>query len=364
MHRASVDGARLERVRTEVRQLQRELERDRSAQSSREDPIDPIVVGELVALAYPDRVAARRGGEGARYLLRNGRGARLDRPGHLARAPFLAIADLDGEASESRIWLAAPLDEAALRRSGAVGIATERAVVWDAATQQVRATERETLGAIVLKERPHADVTDEEMLAAWLDTIRREGITLLPWSEKAVRLRERLAFAHTIDADAFIDVSDAALAATLETWLAPLLPGVRRLSDLARVDLAAALLDRLPWSTRARLDQLAPTHLEVPSGSRIPIDYADPAAPVLAVRLQEVFGWTETPRIGEGRVLITLHLLSPAHRPVQVTKDLAGFWCGTYFEVRKDLRGRYPRHAWPEDPLTAPATRRAKPRGT
>ena len=364
MHRASVDGARLERVRTEVRQLQRELERDRSAQGSREDPIDPILVGELVALAYPDRVAARRSGEGARYLLRNGRGAKLDRPGQLARAPFLAIADLDGEASESRIWLAAPLDEAALRRSGAAGITTERAVTWDAATQQVRATERETLGAIVLKERPQAEVSDEEMLAAWLDTIRREGITRLPWSEKAVKLRERLAFAYTIDPDAFPDVSDTVLAATLERWLAPLLSGVRRLSDLARVDLAAALLDRLPWSARARLDQLAPTHLEVPSGSRIPVDYADATAPVLAVRLQEVFGWTETPRVGDGRIPLTLHLLSPAHRPVQVTKDLAGFWRNTYFDVRKDLRGRYPRHPWPEDPLNAPATRRAKPRGT
>jgi len=326
--------------------------------------IDPILVGELVALAYPDRVAAHRGGAGARYLLRNGRGARLERPGHLARAPLLAIADLDGDPAESRIWLAAPLDEAALRRASAAGIVTERAVAWDATLQQIRATERETLGAIMLKKRPRTDVTDEEIVSVWLEAVRDEGITLLPWSEKATTLRERLAFAHAIDATTYPDVSDAALLGALEDWLAPMLHGVRRLSDLTRVDLAAALLDRLPWPARARLDLLAPTHLEVPSGSRIPIDYADPSAPVLAVRLQEVFGWTETPRIGEGRVPITLHLLSPAHRPVQVTKDLAGFWKSTYFEVRKELRGRYPRHPWPEDPLSAPASRRAKPRGT
>ncbi|MFM8602518.1 MAG: ATP-dependent helicase HrpB [Gemmatimonadota bacterium] len=364
MHRESVDGARLERVRAEVRLLQRELPRDASAVRARDEAIDPILVGELVALAYPDRGAARRWGEGARYLLRNGRGARLERPGHLARAPFLAIADIDGDPAESRIWLAAPLDEAALRRAGAAGIVTERAVAWDATLQQIRATERETLGAIVLKERPRTDVTDEEIVSVWLDAVRREGITLLPWNEKATKLRERLAFAHAIDPAAYPDVGDATLLDALEDWLAQVLVGVRRLSDLTRVDLAAALLDRLPWPARARLDLLAPMHLEVPSGSRILIDYADPSAPVLAVRLQEVFGWTETPRIGEGRVPLTLHLLSPAHRPVQVTKDLAGFWRSTYFEVRKDLRGRYPRHPWPEDPLSAPATKRAKPRGT
>ncbi|MEY4608704.1 MAG: hypothetical protein RL625_921, partial [Gemmatimonadota bacterium] len=364
MHRASVDGARLERVRTEVRQLQRELERDRSAQGSREDPIDPILIGELVALAYPDRVAARRGGDGARYLLRNGRGARLDRPGHLARAPFLAIADLDGEASESRIWLAAPLDEAAVRRSAGSGITTERSVTWEAASQQICAIEREQLGAIVLKERPASDVSSEELTTVWIDAVRTEGIGLLLWSESATRLRARLAFAHLIDPVTYPDVSETALLGTLETWLAPMLHGVRRRSDLSRLDLTAALVDGLPWAARARLDVLAPTHIEVPSGSRIPIDYAEPGAPVLAVRLQEVFGWTETPRIGESLVPLTLHLLSPAHRPVQVTKDLAGFWRTTYFEVRKDLRGRYPRHPWPEDPLSAPATRRAKPRGT
>jgi ATP-dependent helicase HrpB len=165
-------------------------------------------------------------------------------------------------------------------------------------------------------------------------------------------------------AETFPDVSDAALLTRLDAWLAPSLREARRLSDVARVDLSEALLAGLPWSERARLDRIAPTHIEVPSGSRLPIDYADVSAPTLAVRLQEVFGWTETPRVGEGRVPLTLHLLSPAHRPVQVTRDLANFWRTTYFDVRRDLKGRYPRHPWPDDPLSAPATRRAKPRGT
>ena len=159
-------------------------------------------------------------------------------------------------------------------------------------------------------------------------------------------------------------MDDAALEATLDAWLRPVIGGVRKLADVARVDLGAALLGPLAWSARTALDRLAPTHVEVPSGSRIAIDYADPSAPVLAVRLQEVFGLAETPRVGDGRVPLTIHLLSPAHRPVQVTRDLASFWRTGYFEVRKDLKGRYPRHPWPDDPLSAPATRRAKPRGT
>ena len=157
------------------------------------------------------------------------------------------------------------------------------------------------------------------------------------------------------------DVSDAALSNTLEQWLAPHLEGLRRWGDLSTLDWSGILLSLLPWDKRAALDKLAPTHLEVPSGSRIAIDYSDPAAPMLAVKLQEVFGWTSTPTLCDGRVPVTLHLLSPAQRPVQVTRDLAGFWRTSYFEVRKELRGRYPRHPWPEDPLTAVATRRAKP---
>ena len=189
----------------------------------------------------------------------------------------------------------------------------------------------------------------------------RRAFDVLPWDDGASRTRERITFIRTLDAG-WPDVSDEALAESLEEWLGPRSAGLSRLDDLARVDLSAALLDLLSWEQRAALDRLAPTHVTVPSGSRIPVDYSDPALPVLAVRLQEMFGLTETPRVGGGAVPLTLHLLSPAGRPVQVTRDLAGFWRTTYFEVRKDLKGRYPRHHWPDDPLEAEPTSRARPK--
>lgn len=357
------DRARLDRVRQEARALQRALPHaPAAAVQPADDDLDHT--GALLALAYPDRVAMRRPGEAARYLLRNGRGARLEVPGALGRSSFLAIADLDGDPAESRIWLAAPLDEAALRAAVGPGLVVERDISWDDRTGAVRATECERVGALVLKERPLRDVPPEAITAALLTALESRGVAALPWSAAARQLRARLAFAHTLAPEMYRDVSDAALQASLADWLAPALGDARRLSDVDRVDLGEALLQGLRWADRARLDQLAPTHLEVPSGSRVPVDYSDPAAPVLAVRLQEVFGWLETPRVGDGRVPLTLHLLSPAHRPVQVTRDLANFWRTTYFDVRRDLKGRYPRHPWPDDPLSAPATRRAKPRGT
>jgi ATP-dependent helicase HrpB len=357
--RDGVDAARLHRVREEARALRRALPRDASDAHD-----DASAIGRLVALAYPDRIAQRRGGDGARYLLRNGRGARLEQAQALGRAPYLAIADLDGNPAESRIWLAAALDEADLRTALRDQIVTERAVAWDDATDRVQAREVERLGALVLRERPLPDVTPDDLRAALLGAIRRRGIAALPWREGDAALRARLAFAHTHIGAPFPDVCDAALLATLDEWLAPALGDARRWSDLAGVPLGDALLAALPWALRERLERVAPTHLEVPSGSRIRVDYADPAQPTLAVKLQECFGLTDTPRVAEGRVPVTMHLLSPAGRPVQVTRDLASFWRTGYFEVRKDLKGRYPRHPWPDDPLAAPATRRVKPRGT
>jgi ATP-dependent helicase HrpB len=206
------------------------------------------------------------------------------------------------------------------------------------------------------------DVPPAAVREALLEAIRRRGIGTLPWSPPSLRLRERLAFLHAHEAS-WPDVSDAALLRSLDEWLGPALEGVDRWSQLEGDRLREALLAMLDWSQRAALDTLAPTHVEVPSGSRIAVDYTEAAAPVLAVKLQEVFGWTQTPRLLDGRVPLTLHLLSPAQRPVQVTRDLAGFWRAGYFAVRKELRGRYPRHPWPDDPLSAAATRRAKPRG-
>jgi ATP-dependent helicase HrpB len=221
----------------------------------------------------------------------------------------------------------------------------------------------------VLRERPLAAPDPAcvagALLGAVADAVRARGLAAaLPWTETAQALRERVAFARALEGDAWPDWSDAALSATLADWLGPALAGARRWGDVESVDLASVLAGTLAWDRRAALDALAPTHVAVPTGSRIRVDYADPAAPVLAVRLQELFGLADTPRVGRGTVALTLHLLSPAYRPVQVTRDLAGFWRSSYFDVRRDLRGRYPRHPWPEDPLAAEPTRRAKPRGT
>ncbi len=359
---SDADRGRLDRVRQEAKALRRSLGR---AASDAADDIERT--GALVALAFPDRVALRRPGDEPRYLLRNGRGARLATMQPMARSErgaFLAIADLDGAGGDARIWLAAPLDEAELRTAAPASIVTERIAEWDDVSHGLRAVERERLGAIVLRERPLRDVDPSMFTAAILARVRDGGIDAIPFRESARKLRARLAFAHQALPDDYPDVADAALLATLDAWLAPAIDGARRMADLEAADLGAALLTLVPWRARAKLDEVAPTHLEVPSGSRVAIDYTDPTTPVLAVRLQELFGLAETPRIGAGRVPVMLHLLSPANRPVQVTRDLANFWRTTYFDVRRDLKGRYPRHPWPDDPMSAPATRRAKPRGT
>ncbi len=317
--------------------------------------------GTLLALAYPDRVAQRRAGERARFLLRNGRGAELVGAQALADSPFIVAAELDDRRPESRIFLAAALSLEDVRELFGAQVTTEDVVEFDDATDAVRARRRERLGAIILRDVDASSPDPALVRAALLDAVRRRGVSTLPWSDAAARLRERMAFVAHHDSS-WPEVSDDALAASLDDWLAPRLDGVRRLSDVARIDLADALRDRLDWQQRRALDELAPTNLEVPTGSRIPVDYTNPDAPVLAVRLQEVFGLTESPRLFHGRVPVTMHLLSPAHRPVQVTRDLAGFWRTSYFDVRKDLRGRYPKHEWPEDPLNATPTKRAKPR--
>lgn len=361
--RGIADGARVQRVRAEARALRQALPRDLRTDGPVDgDPLAPL--GFLVALAYPDRVAKRRAGEAPRYQLRNGRGARLATAQPLGRAEYLAIADLDGNATESRIWLATALDESELREAVGDALVREREVGWDDATDAAIAVERERVGALVLRERALRDVAANELAGALLASIRKRGLSALPWRDAAGALRARLAFAHRWMPERYPDVGDEALLASLDDWLAPAIHGARRRSDLERADLGAALLNRLDWSARAALDAVAPTQLQVPSGSRIAIDYTDPEQPALAVKLQEVFGLLESPRLAEGRVPVTLHLLSPAGRPVQVTRDLASFWRSGYFEVKKDLKGRYPRHPWPDDPLTAVPTRRVKPRGT
>ena len=316
-------------------------------------------VGVLLGMAYPDRIAQRRAGSG-RFLLRNGLGAYLD-PQGLSSEDYLVAPELDGQLPESRIYLAAPLSIEELREWFGDAITVDESVEWDPAARAVLARRRERLGAIVLRESTLASPDPGRVLAAMVEGVRREGIDVLPWGESARRTRERITFVRTREPH-WPDVSDGALLETLESWLGPRLAGVTRLDQLAGVDFSAALLDLLTWEQRAAMDRLAPTHIQVPSGSRIQVDYADPASPVLAVRLQEMFGLVRTPMLGGGAVPVTLHLLSPAGRPVQVTRDLAGFWRTTYFEVRKDLKGRYPKHYWPDDPLSAEPSSRVRRR--
>ncbi|WP_337171688.1 ATP-dependent helicase HrpB [Gemmatimonas aurantiaca] len=370
---ASVDRDATRRVRQTMQDLLRRGSADRD-EGHDVDRIDTNAswddddIGALLALAYPDRVAQRRPGSEPRYLLRNGSGAALDKRDGLHDAPWLAIAELEGQPPEYRILRAAPITLEDITADFVDQFVREPRIWWDDNARAVRALQRTTLGALVLEEKPWREADPEAVRAVLVAQLRRMGVSAWPWSNGAVRLRERLAFLHHHDAtnttDAtWPDVSDDALMAHLDDWLGPALDGVRTWAHLEAIDWHEALASLIPWSQRAALDRLAPTHIEVPSGSRIGVDYGDPAAPVLSVKLQECFGWTTTPTLFDGRVPVTMHLLSPAQRPVQVTRDLAGFWKQGYFDVRKELRGRYPRHPWPDDPLTAAPTRRAKPRG-
>jgi ATP-dependent helicase HrpB len=352
--RGPADVGALRRVQAESREWRRRL-------SIRGDDGDPAAAGLLLALAYPDRIGQRRPGKPGRFLLRNGRGAALAESDPLASSPYLVAAELDGQGRESRVYLAAPVDQDEIERHFADQLQREQSVAWDAEAKAVRARRRERLGAVVLREATLSNPDPDLVTAALLEGIAGEGIGALGWSKGAAQLRERIAFLHHHD-PSWPDVSDAALAGSLAEWLGPYVYGMTRLDEVQRIDLTEILLGMLGWERRTAVDELAPSHLEVPSGSRIPIDYADPEAPVLAARLQELFGMTETPRVAGGRVPLTIHLLSPAHRPVQVTRDLASFWRSGYFEVKKDLKGRYPKHYWPDDPLQAQATSRVRPR--
>jgi len=357
----SLDDAALARCRETARTLRDRLN-VRGNDAAADD--DPLAVGALVALAYPDRIARRRDGTGARYLLTGGSGAFVrDQASSTARGEWLACAALDDAGRDATIQLAAPMSLSLVRELFGPQIVTVRRVQADGESGRVRATEIESLGAITIVERPVTDISPHERTNALRELIESSWPASLPWTDAAERTRERLAFLHHHDAR-WPDVSDATLLEQLDEWLLPVLRDCRTLDDLRRADLGTLLLDRVDWSLRATFEQLAPTHVQVPSGSKIPVRYEDPSAPVLAVRLQELFGARETPSVLSGRVPLMLHLLSPAHRPVQVTRDLPGFWRSSYADVRKDLRGRYPRHSWPDDPASAAPTHRAKPRGT
>jgi ATP-dependent helicase HrpB len=319
--------------------------------------------GLLLAWAYPDRIAQRRPGDAGRYLLSGGRGAFLDPSQPLAASDYLVAANLDGERRNARIFLGAAIDPGDLHARMGSRMHWESRVAWDAGRQAVTAERSLKLGALILKTEPLTEVAPEAREAAFLKGIRLTGLDCLPWTKTLRTWQTRVTFLRRIrgPGDGWPDVSDARLAETLSGWLGPYLAGFSRLKDLKPEDLDGALKSLLSRPLQQRLDQLAPTHITVPSGSRRPIDY-EGDKPVLAVRIQEMFGTRETPTIAGGRQPLVMHLLSPAGRPAQITQDLGGFWQNSYPAVMKELRGRYPKHYWPEDPLNAVPTSRVRPR--
>ncbi|WP_283207369.1 ATP-dependent helicase C-terminal domain-containing protein, partial [Methylobacterium haplocladii] len=319
--------------------------------------------GALLALAYPDRIARSRGRDGA-FVMVNGRAGRLDPASALARETFITVADLAGSAASGRILGAAAIGSVAIETLAGAAITSTTDVVFDTASSQLRARAVRRLGAVTLGERPLPVSDDEETAKILARGLAGLGLDRLPWSPAQTQWRARVRFLREAEGGEWPDLSDEALAGSTETWLAPAIVGRTGLGTVTADDLGRALDGLLPWSLRARLEAEAPTHLDVPTGSRIPIDYEAGPEPVLAVRVQELFGLDRHPSLGGGRVPVVLHLLSPAHRPIQITRDLPGFWRGSWASVRSDMRGRYPRHPWPEDPLSEAPTRRAKPRGT
>ncbi|WP_181700331.1 ATP-dependent helicase HrpB [Chthonobacter albigriseus] len=329
----------------------------------RSEPGDLERAGRHLARAYPDRIAQARGARGA-FRLANGRGGSLEEHDALAREPTLVVADLTGTAEKARIRLAAAIDRDTIEDLLGGHIVDEITVGFDKPSGAVRARRVRRLDALVLAEEPIAPPAGRRTTAALLEGVRLTGIDRLAWSKDQKATRERAGFLHRTIGEPWPDLSDAALAETLEEWLAPVAEGATRLADLDAALLGVALDRMLPYARRQEMDRLLPSHFEAPTGSRVPIDYGAEGGPAVEIRVQELFGLTTHPSIAGGRVPLTLVLTSPAHRPIQTTKDLPGFWRGSWKDVAKDLKGRYPRHPWPEDPANAEATRRAKPRGT
>jgi ATP-dependent helicase HrpB len=313
--------------------------------------------GMLLAFAYPDRIAKLR--TNGRFLLRNGRGAYIAEAQQLSNAPYLVAAELEDKSIESRIILAVSLDYQDIERIYKAQITTETSIVWEHQAMAVKAIKRILLGAIVLHEGPFVNPDPEDTLQALIQGLREEGLGLLPWTKQARQLQQRINFMFRVD-KSWPDVSNETLLHNMNVWLAPQLYGVKSREDLKRLHMFDIVQAMLTWEQRRELDVHAPTHLLVPSGTNIPIDYSEPDSPYVSVRLQEMFGLQDTPVIACGKVALTLHLLSPAQRPVQVTRDLASFWREAYFEVKKDLKGRYPKHYWPDDPLNAMPTNRTR----
>jgi ATP-dependent helicase HrpB len=327
--------------------------------------LEASTVARLLLAAYPDRLARCRAPGSDRYRLSSGRGACLSPRSGLRHAEFLVAAQVGGgRGGDAFIHQASAVSRALLEECFADRMVWRRRVFWDADLQRVVACEEQCWGSLALVSRP-AEADDEEASAALLDGLRQVGLEALPWTDKARQLQWRVALlAGVFPEQVWPDLSDAALRAHLEEWLAPYMTGWRRLADLARLDLTALLRDRLTWPQQRQLETDAPTHVAVPSGHRVAMTYREGGPPVLAVKLQELFGLAETPTVASARVAVQLHLLSPARRPLAVTQDLRHFWDAVYPEVRREMAGRYPRHPWPDDPWRATPTRAAKKRKT
>jgi ATP-dependent RNA helicase HrpB len=354
---ATADHSALRRVIRVADQLRRQM-------GCNVDDGDGVPIGWILAWAYPDRIAKRRPGVRGKFLLTNGRGAYLHPAAPLAAEDFLVAVELDGNRREARIFRAAAYDLDLLSDQFSDQLQWTEAVDWDPDRLAVSARRDLKLNALTLGSEPLAAPDNQQILKMLVKGIRKQGIECLPWTRSLRRWQERICFLRRISENKqqWPDVTDEGLASHLMEWLAPYLAGMTRLRDLARIELKAALFSMLPYRQHRLLDEMAPTHLNVPSGSRIPIDYSGDV-PVLSVRLQEMFGSNKTPSVADGRQPLLIHLLSPAGRPVQITSDLVGFWQSGYHEVKKEMKGRYPKHYWPDDPLRARATARVRPKG-
>jgi ATP-dependent helicase HrpB len=362
-------------VDLEVRRDQFRRDRSQRAQSARDmarrwaqqvasssSQGQELSAGVMLAFAFPDRVARNRGNGG--FVLANGRGAAVEQASSLARVPFIAVGELTGTAANGRILLAAPLAIEDIERHFGNQIEDKDEVSFDRDAMALRGRRRRSLHAITLAEAPLAVTPSEHTARILADGLVAAGLDRLPWSKAALQWRDRVMFLRKAEGESWPDLSNTGLAERREEWLVPVLADKTALKHISAGDLSDAVMGLLPWDLRARLDREAPTHFEAPTGTMLAIDYEAEQGPTIAVRLQELFGLNVHPSIAKGAVPLVLELLSPAQRPVQVTRDLPGFWRGSYAAVRTDLRGRYPRHPWPDDPANAMPTRRVKPRGT
>jgi ATP-dependent helicase HrpB len=355
----TVDGRAMSQARRSSERWQRDFARGQT------DTADPHEwTGILLAWAYPDRVGRGRG-EGGRYVLANGRGARFAEPQALSKSEFIVAAELDGADREARIFLAAPLTLAGLEEHFSAQILDHEEISWNERDHAIRARRERRLGALLLESMEIRDPDPSAMQDAALAGLRQLGIGGLPWTAELRQWRARVMLMRQLGVQSpepWPDLSDTALSATLEEWAPPWIAGMTRREHFGRMDLVSALRSRLTYAQGMIVEREAPTHFKVPSGSAVPIDYMDGETPTLSVRLQEMFGLSQTPSVAAGRLPLLLKLLSPARRPVQITRDLVSFWNRGYHEVKKDLKGRYPKHYWPEDPFNAEPTRRAKAR--